>query len=280
MTAITTSTALAEHEHGHQTDHQDGHDTTDRRGLLGAVVRLTLLELRTLHREPGVLVGLIGFPAATVLVIAGVFGTTPDPDFGGVNPSEHYVVGYLGVSLAALGLITLPAHLAAHRELGVLRRLRAAGLDSRVIVGSLLLQGVVLGAVGGAIVLAVGGLAYGVPAPDEPFVAAGWFLAGLGCFTAVGAALGAVMPSSRAASAFGNLLFVPTFLLGGGGPPNAVMSDPMRAIAEVLPLSHVVGGMRLAWLGATDDPHAIWVPVLVGAVAVVVAVRALRREVL
>ena len=99
-------------------------------GLLRTIARLTAVELRLLIREPGVLVSLIAFPAVTVLVLAGVFGSDPDPDFGGVIPSEHYVVGYVGVVLASLGLVTLPAHLASHRELGVLRRYRAAGLDA------------------------------------------------------------------------------------------------------------------------------------------------------
>ena len=103
------------------------------------------------------LVSLIAFPAVTVLVLAGVFGSDPDPDFGGVIPSEHYVVGYVGVVLASLGLVTLPAHLASHRELGVLRRYRAAGLDARAVIGSHIALGAVLGTVASAVVLVIGG---------------------------------------------------------------------------------------------------------------------------
>ena len=46
-----------------------------------------------------VAVGLIGFPLATVLVLAGVFGQVPDPEFGGVAPDDHYLAGYIGVVL-------------------------------------------------------------------------------------------------------------------------------------------------------------------------------------
>ena len=137
-------------------------------GLLRTIARLTAVELRLMLREPGVLVSLIAFPAVTVLVLAGVFGSDPDPDFGGVIPSEHYVVGYVGVVLASLGLVTLPAHLASHRELGVLRRYRAAGLDARAVVGSHIALGAVLGTVASAVVLLIGGVAYGVPTPDDP----------------------------------------------------------------------------------------------------------------
>ena len=247
--------------------------------LVRTIARLTAVELRLLLREPGVLVSLIAFPAVTVLVLAGVFGSDPDPDFGGVIPSEHYVVGYVGVVLASLGLVTLPAHLASHRELGVLRRYRAAGLDARAVIGSHIALGAVLGTVASAVVLLIGGIAYGVPAPDDPVRVVAWFVAGLLCFIAIGGALGAVMPSSRAATAFGNLLFVPMFLLGGGGPPREVMTGAMQTVSDVMPLSHIVGGLRQSWLGATDDPQALWWPALLAVVATVVAVRTMRKNV-
>jgi ABC-2 type transport system permease protein len=162
----------------------------------------------------------------------------------------------------------------------VLRRYRAAGLDARAVVGSHVAVGAVLGTAASAVVLLVGGLIYGVPAPEDPGRVIAWFLAGLLCFIAIGGALGAVMPSSRAAIALGNLLFVPMFLLGGGGPPREVMTGPMQTISDVMPLSHIVGGLRQSWLGATDDPQALWWPVVVAVVSVVIAVRTMRRQVL
>ena len=244
---------------------------------LRTISLLTAMELRLLRREPGVLVALIGFPAVTVLVIAGVFGSTPDPDFGGVIPSEHYVVGYLGVVLAAMGLITLPAMIAERRERGVLRRYTSSGVDGGVLVGSHAAVGAIVGTAASAVVLLVGGLVYGVPAPEDPVATAAWFIAGLACFIAIGGALGVLMPSARVAAAVGNLLFVPMFLLGGGGPPREVMTGPMQTISEALPLTHVVGGMRESWLGSTDDPHFLPWPVLVAVVMTALAVHAARR---
>jgi len=246
---------------------------------LRTAMRLAATDLRLLVREPGVLVGLVAFPAVTVLILAGVFGTVPDPDFGGVRPSEHYVVGYLGVVIAQLGLVTLPAHIATHRELGVLRRYRASGVSGATLAFSQAAVGVVLGLAAAAVVLAAGGAVYGVPAPDNLALTAGWLLAGLACFVALGLALGLLMPSSRTANALGNLVFIPMFLLGGGGPPRDVMTGPMQTISDVLPLSHVIGGLRGAWLGSTGDPHALWWPVAVAAIALTFAIRSTRRRV-
>ena len=146
-------------------------------------------------REPMVAVGLIGFPLATVLVLAGVFGQGPDPEFGGVAPSDHYLAGYIGVVLAALGLITIPVHLATQRELGVLRRFRASGVSAGVLVASEIALGVVLGTVAVAVVLAGGAAVYGLQMPVDPLGVVGWYVAGLVCFIAIGVALGSLVPT-------------------------------------------------------------------------------------
>ena len=249
-----------------------------RGGVVRTTARVAALELRLLLREPGVLVWLIAFPAVTVLILAGVFGAEPDADFAGARPSEHYVVGYIGVVLAQLGLVTLPGHLASHRELGFLRRYRSAGVGGGTVVASQAVLGAVLGVSGAAIVLAVGGAVYGVPAPVDPVAVVGWLAAGTACFIALGLALGALMPSSRAANAVGNLLLIPMFLLGGGGPPRDVMPDAMRAVSDALPLTHVIGGLREAWLGTGAGPRTLWWPAAVATVAVVFAVRSARRR--
>ena len=246
-------------------------------GAVTAALRITAVELRLFLREPAVLVGLVAFPAVTVLVLAGVFGSVPDPDFAGVSPSEHYVVGYIGVVLAHMGVVALPVHIASRRELGVVRRYRASGVGATSLLASHAAVGTVLGGGAAAVVLLVGGAVYGLPAPVDPVAVVAWTAAGVCCFVALGIALGTVMPSSRAANAIGNLLFVPMFLLGGGGPPRAVMTGPMQTVSDLLPLSHVIGGLRESWLGTTDDPRALWWTALVTAAAVVLAVRSARR---
>lgn len=246
---------------------------------LRTVARLTAMDLRLLAREPGVLVGLVAFPAVTVLILAGVFGSVPDPEFAGVRPSEHYVIGYVGVVIAQLGLVTLPAHIATHRELGVLRRYRASGVSGATLAASQAAVGTILGLAAAVTVLAVGGAVYGIPTPEDPALVAGWLLAGLACFVAIGLGLGQLMPGSRSANAIGSLVFIPMFLLGGGGPPREVMTGPMQAISDVLPLSHVIGGLRHAWLGAGSDPRALWWPVAVAVIAVTLAVRSTRGRV-
>ncbi len=194
-------------------------------------------------------------------------------------PDDHYITGYVGVVLAALGLITLPVHIATNRELGVQRRFRASGVSAKALVASEVILGAALGTVSAVVVLVAGAAAYGMQAPEDPLGVLGWYLAGLACFIAIGGALGSLLPTGRSANALGNLVYVPMFLLGGGGPPRDVMTDVMRSISDVLPLSHLIGGLRHAWLGQADDPQALWWPLLVATIAVAVALRSAQRRV-
>jgi ABC-2 type transport system permease protein len=251
---------------------------TRRQSTAATALRLAAVELRLMLREPMVAIGLLGFPLVTMLVIAGVFGQVPDPEFGGVAPDDHYIAGYMGVVIGALGVITLPVMIATNRELGVTRRFRASGVSAGALVASRVAVGVVLGTAAVLVVLVVGSTVYGMQSPTDLAGVVGWYVAGLLCFVAMGLAIGELAPTGRSANAFGNLLFVPMFLLGGGGPPRDVMSGAMQTVSDILPLSHVVGGLRESWLGTTDDPHALWWPLLVSAVCVTAAAVAARRR--
>ena len=89
------------------------------------LAKLTWTEIKLGLREPTVAVFALAFPLILLYLLLNSFGTLPDPDFGGVSPADWYVPAYAVGSIAATGLIAIPVHLAAYRERGVLRRLRA-----------------------------------------------------------------------------------------------------------------------------------------------------------
>jgi ABC-2 type transport system permease protein len=214
-----------------------------------AVATLARTEFRLLSREWPAMVFAFVFPPITLLIIGGAFGDQPDEGFGGVVPEDFYVTGYLGVPLAALTLIGLPVVLASYRERDVLRRFAAFGVSTTTVVTAQALVTALLVAVAAVTVLAVAVPTYGIPTPDQPLQVGAAFLAGTATMILLGTGLGLSVRTARGAQAIGLLAFFPMFLLSGGGPPPDVMSEPMRRIADVLPLTHVIGGIREPWLG-------------------------------
>jgi ABC-2 type transport system permease protein len=234
--------------------------------------RLFGSELRLLLREPLVLAFVFAFPVITVLVLGGVFDDD-DPAFEGALPSDYYIAAYFAVVIAAVGLIMLPVHIASYREAGVLRRFDAAGFPRWSFALSQFVIGAVFVAIGAVILLATAALAYGLPGIEDPARTAAGIVAGSLAFISIGVLLGTVLPNARAAQSVGMLLFLPMFLLAGGGPPPDVMSPLMNDISTVLPLTHVVRAIQEPWLGlgnGTDHLVAVAAMFVVASLATLV----------
>jgi ABC-2 type transport system permease protein len=183
-----------------------------------SLLRLAGTEMKLFVREPMVLTFVFAFPVLTVLILGGVFDDD-DPSFEGALPSDYYVAAYIGVVIAAIGLVMLPVHLASYRERGVLRRFDVSRYPRWALPAAWILVAMVITTVAVAVLLVTGRLVYGLPEPDN--------LLGV---------------------AVGMLLFFPFFLLGGAGPPPDAMGEPMSTIANVVPLTHVVRSIQEPWL--------------------------------
>ncbi len=234
---------------------------------LGHVVRLFQIEMRLFLREPQVLVFVIGFPALTVVVLGGVFGTdTNSSGFEYVNPSHYYAAAYFGVVLASIGLIMLPARVASYREQGVLRRYDSAGFSRWVFPAVQYLCGLTFSLLGFSslmVTVQLGG--DGMPPLDSPISTLLGLVLGTLAFISIGVALGMLCPTARAASGLGLTMFFPMFLLAGGGPPPEALTNGMRSAANWLPLTHVIRAAQEPWLGIGDgrDHLAVVVATLV-----------------
>lgn len=167
----------------------------------------------------------------------------------------------------------LPVHLASYRERGVLRRFATAGFPRWSFALAELVVGLTSIAVGGALLLAVAGPVYGVPEVHDPVRTVAGVIVGSVTFVGVGVLLGTLLPSARSAQAVGLLLFFPSFLLGVGGPPPAVMSPALRSISEVLPLALATNAVREPWLGIGTGTGPLIAIAVIGVVACALAAR-------
>ena len=238
--------------------------------------RLLVTELRLLTRDTITFTFVLAFPVISMLIIGGVFGTEPDEAFP-VNPSHWYVASYFTVVIGATGLIMLPVRIATYRERGVLRRFAAAGFPRWSFAVAQMAVGLTAIAVSGAALLTVAAPVYGVPEVDDPVQVAVGVVVGSVGFVSLGVLLGTLLPSARAAQAVGLMLFFPSFLLGVGGPPPAVMSDALAEIADKLPLAMVNDVVRQGWLGLGDATGNL---VAVAVLSVLATALAARRTAL
>jgi ABC-2 type transport system permease protein len=242
---------------------------------------LSWIELKLFLREPMTVVFTLALPPLVLYVLAEVFGNTPDPQgvvYRGVGAITYYVPAYVALVGASLGLIGLPVHLASYRERGVLRRFRAA----RVPVGALLTsQLVVLVAgmvAGAALLLSLARLLYDITWPVSWLGVGFAALVGITAFAAVGALLGAALPTARSAQGIGILLWFVMMMVSGAGPPPEVLSTALNRVGDALPLRHLVIAIQDPWLGEGVNWAQTAILVAVTAVAGGLAALFLRRK--
>ncbi len=249
------------------------------------LAKLSWVEAKLFIREPLALIFTFAFPFFMLIVLAGVFGNdieTDDPEFlrvwRGVGPADFYAPAYVALVIASVGLIALPVRMAGYRERGVLRRFRAAGLSLPVVIGSQIAVAAALVVVGSIGIAIVARVFYGAMLPEvwlEVLIA---YVLSLACFCAIGVALGAVLPTARAAQGAGLILFFVMMMTGGAGPPREVLGDVLRWLSDPLPFTHVVLTLQGPWLGKAWAWTSFWVVLAFIGAASVISVRYFRWD--
>ncbi len=220
---------------------------------MSRLLKLTWVELKLLVREPLTLIFSLALPLLLLFVCSEVFGTDPGDEepwvWRSVAPTEYYLPAYISLSLATIGVLTLPLRLATYREQGILRRFRASAVPAWVVFGSQALAGAMIGLAGSVLLTIASVAGYGSRLPESlPGVVAA-FVLGTAASLALGALLGGLLPTARAAQGAGVMLFFVVLFLSGSGPPLGVMSEPLRRVSDVLPSTHVMLLLQDSWLG-------------------------------
>jgi ABC-2 type transport system permease protein len=241
------------------------------------LARLAATELRLYLREPVTVLVAVLLPAVVLLVLGAIPALrTPAPPFGGARFVDVFAPAMLAISIAMLGLQTLPTGLAAYREQGVLRRFATTPMRPPAVLAVQLVITVGMAAVSTALLVAVAHLALGVPLPQHPvgFVLA--FLLGTAAVFAVGLVVAAVAPRARTATAVGSLLFVLTQFFGGVYLPKFLLPEVVVRIGRFVPPG--TGAFADAWTGAGPRWAPLGAMAVIALVASVLAARLFRWD--
>jgi ABC-2 type transport system permease protein len=227
---------------------------------MGALRRLTWIEVKLFAREPLTVVFVLVLPLIVLYILNGVFGNEATPEvYEGLGAIDYYLPSYIALTVATVGVLSLPVHLAGYREQGVLRRFRASALPPSTILGAHVIIAFVVGALGAILLTVLSTVAYDGPMPANGLGTLAAFALVTLAFAALGALLGVTMPTARAAQGLGVLLFFVFLMLGGAGPPPEVLPDAMRTLSDIVPLTHAGRVIRGPWLGLGWDAGAVWV---------------------
>jgi ABC-2 type transport system permease protein len=186
------------------------------------------------------------------------------------------IPGVAGMGVLATTFTSLAYNLTWLREEGILKRIRATPMPPTAYVAGLIGSAALNAVLQVAIVVTIGNVVYGVEWPHDPALLALFTLLGVVCFSALGIAFSHVIPNEEAAPAYTNAVFLPLIFISGVFYSADELPDALKAIAEALPLKHLIDGLSEAIVGGGDAGTAALVLVAWTVVGVVLAVRFFR----
>lgn len=236
------------------------------------LLRITAVEAKLLVREPAAWLAAILLPAIVLLAIGALFSPQdPDATLDGRRYIDLFVPSLIVLSLATLGVNTLPTRLARYRERGVLRRLSTTPASPAALLLAQLIVNAAVALIAVAVLIVVGHVAFAIPLPKDPigFVAA--FSLGMASLFAIGMLIAALAPTSGAATAMFLPVFAAVMFLGGVYVPRWLLPDVIVRLGDVTPPG--VQSLLDAWSGIPPQPLSL---VALGAITVLAGAAAAR----
>ena len=239
--------------------------------------RVTLVEARLLAREPAPWLAGLLLPTIVLLAVGALFPPQgPDSALGGQRYLDLFAPSMVVLSLASLGVNTLPGRLARYRERGVLRRLSTTPASPAALLAAQLIVNSAVAIAAVVLLIAVGNVAFAVPIPKDLIGFAAAFMLGMSSLFALGLLVAAIAPTTGAASAMFLPLFVAVMFLGGVYLPRWLLPDVIVRIGDFAPPG--VQSLLSAWSGTPLDLLPLVVMAAITVVAGAVAARSFRWE--
>jgi ABC-2 type transport system permease protein len=211
-------------------------------------------------------------PLLLLVLIASAFA-------GDDDELEVLIPGVAGMGVLATTFTSLAYNLTLLRDEGVLKRIRGTPMPPGAYLAGLIGSATLNAFLQVALVVTIGNLLYGVDWPSDPLLLALFTGLGVVCFAALGIAFSHAIPNEDAAPAYTNAVFLPLIFISGVFYSADELPEALEAVAEALPLKHLIDGLSEAIVGGGGD--ALTAAAVVGAWALaglVVAVRFFRWE--
>ncbi|ACQ81416.1 ABC-2 type transporter [Beutenbergia cavernae DSM 12333] len=212
----------------------------------------TAYELLAFVRERDAMIFIFGYPLLMLPIFATVFAGQAQGGQGASIPfAQYFLPGMVATGVMLSSFQTLAIGIAAERDDGTLKRLRATPVSAVGYFLGKTGQVLVVGVVQTTLLLILAAVAFDVPLPDslDRWATFAWvFVLGTATGAVCGVAFSSVPRSGRSASAVVTSVVLVLQFISGVFFPFFDLPGWMQAVASVFPLRWIAQGMRAALL--------------------------------
>src|SRR4051812_17518257 len=193
-------------------------------------------------RNPSAAFFNFALPFLFLILIASVFGADR-------KELNILIPGIAAMAVLGTTFTALAYNFVFSREQGILKRIRGTPMPPIAYFGGVLGSAVANAVVQVALVVIIGHLFYDVAWPQDYLALIVFLVLGVVCFGALGIAFAGVIPNFDAAPAYINAVFLPVIFISGVFYSTDSLPEALKAVAEVLPLKHLIDGLSDAIVG-------------------------------
>jgi ABC-2 type transport system permease protein len=206
-------------------------------------------ERRMFWRTPSAAFFNFVFPLLLLFLVATAFATESDE-------LDVLIPGVAAMSVMATTFTALAHALVFRREEGILKRVRGTPMPTASYLAGMIGSSVLNAVLQVALVVGIGHVFYDVDWPHDWLLLMGFTGLGVVCFGALGIAFAHAIPNADSAPAYENVVFLPLIFISGVFYSSDSLPRALEALAEVLPLKHLVDGLGIAIVGGAGDAAA------------------------
>jgi ABC-2 type transport system permease protein len=246
-----------------------------RRGALGLLAHQVRYEQLSFWRNPQSAFFTFVFPVVFIAIMGALFGGVGKTSyFFGLTAMQYYLPTIAALSVLGSCYGQLAVALAARRQNGMLKRVRATPLPAWAYFAGLLAHCVIVSVVDIALLVTVARL-YGVPFPSHWLAIGLALVLGAASFCALGVAVASLISNAEAAPAVAQLVLFPLLFVSGTYLPiHSAALDRVAGWLPVRPFNEALTGPFARHTGP-DWSHlavlAAW-----GVLGAIVAIRRFR----
>lgn len=219
-----------------------------------------VVELKEFFRQPESVVFTLAFPVILLLV----FGAVLNYDIGhGVGFTRYFMAGVIAAGILGAGLQNMAISIATERSDGTLKGLAGTPMPKSAYFVGKVVQVLAVTVLIVLILLAVGGIFYGVPMPSgEHWFTFVWVtVLGTAACTLLGVAVSSLAKNGRSASATVTPIALVLQFISGVFFLFSQVPAWLQTVAAIFPLKWMAQGLRSVFLPealAAQEPAHSW----------------------
>ncbi|WP_414936486.1 ABC transporter permease [Amycolatopsis sp. cmx-11-51] len=244
---------------------------------MNTLTKITITETKLALRSPGFVISGLVLPTAITAVLGVIPGIRAESETTtGMRFLDAWVPSMIVLTIAMMGLQSIPGIIASYREQGILRRFATTPVHpAQLLVAQLIINvAVTIGGVG--ILLVAAGVVFDVPSPRDPLGFLLAFVLGTAAIFGLGLIAASVAKTSRAAGGIAMIAYFPIMFLGGVWLPRPLLPEVIQNIGAYIPPG--VKALEDAWTGTGAQPLQLAVLAVFAVGSCAVAAKLFRWE--